>query len=94
MKCNLKVLLLTLGIFLGTVSTSIHSSTAQQPNQASAKQSLSVQQNDFILVASQQVKQRELRAFGNSKLYKKCKVLILVWNCIVSQHIDIMMRKS
>lgn len=79
MKCNLKVLLLSLGLVLSSVST-ISAVTAQIPNQASPKNYLSLQQNDFIKASAKQIKNRELNAFSNSKYdYWDARVLGDYW---------------
>ena len=79
MKCNLKVLLLSLGMIVSSVST-ISAVNAQIPNQASPQKSLSLQQNDFIKASVKQTKNREINAFSNSKYdYWDARVLGDYW---------------
>lgn len=79
MKCNLKVLLLALSVFITAVSASINTSIAQQPSQ-SAKTSLTIQQNNFIKAATKQVKNKELNAYSQSKYdYWDARVLADYW---------------
>ena len=78
MKSNLKVLLLSLGLIISSVST-ISAVTAQQNSQASPN-SLSLQQNNFIQASAKQVRDREWKAFFSSKYdYWDARVLADYW---------------
>ncbi|MGF1676457.1 MAG: hypothetical protein ACFCUV_22665 [Rivularia sp. (in: cyanobacteria)] len=85
MKCNLKILLLSLGLLVSSVST-INNVNAQIANQTSPKKSLSVEQNIFIKAATKQVKEKEFKAFFNSKYdYWDARVLADYWGQSVSE---------
>lgn len=79
MKSNLKVLLLSLGMIVSSVST-ISAVTAQIPSAASPKNNLSLQQNYFIQASAKQVRDKEWKAFFSSKYdYWDARVLADYW---------------
>ena len=80
MKSNLKILLLSLGMLVSSVST-INAVTAQIPSQTSPKNNLSLRQNDFIQASAKQVREREWDAFFNSRKYDywDARVLANYW---------------
>ncbi len=79
MKCNLNVLLLSLGMLVSSVST-ISAVTAQIPNQTSLRNSLTLQQNNFIQASAKQVQDREWKAFFSSKYdYWDARILADYW---------------
>jgi len=84
MKGNLKVLLLSVGLLLSSISTI--TIIAQQPSEAAPKNVLSVKQNNLIKAATKQVKEKELKAFFNSKYdYWDARVLADYWGQSVSE---------
>lgn len=75
MNSNLKVLLFSLGLLLSCLSN-ITTVTAEQSNQASPKNYLSLQQNDLIAAS----RQDELQTFFSSKYdYWDARVLANYW---------------
>ncbi len=79
MKSNLKVLLLSLGMIVSSVST-ITAVTAQIPNNTSPNNSLTIGQNNFIQASAKQVRDREWKAFFSSKYdYWDARVLADYW---------------
>ncbi len=79
MKSNLKVLLLSLGIIVSSVGT-ISTVTAQISHQNLPKNSLSIRQNNLIVASAKQVRDREFKAFFNSKYdYWDARVLGSYW---------------
>ena len=85
MKYNLKILLLSLGLLVSSVGT-ISNVNAQITNQSSPQKSLSLQQNNFIKASAKQVKDKELKAFFNSKYnYWDARVLADYWGQSVSE---------
>ncbi|AFY54893.1 hypothetical protein Riv7116_2377 [Rivularia sp. PCC 7116] len=85
MKSNLKVLLLSLGLLLSSIST-ISAVTAQTSDRASAKNSLSFKQYELITASAKQVKNKELKAFFGSQYdYWDARVLANYWGQSVEE---------
>ncbi|MEB3219299.1 MAG: hypothetical protein VKN72_24115 [Nostocales cyanobacterium 94392] len=84
MKGNLKVLLLSVGLLLSSISSI--TIIDQQPSEAAPKNVLSVKQNDLIKAATKQVKEKELKAFFSSKYdYWDARILADYWGESVSE---------
>ncbi|MEO1431188.1 MAG: hypothetical protein AAFV71_19425 [Cyanobacteria bacterium J06633_8] len=88
MKYNLKVLLLSLGLVLSSISTisTIRVVTAQTSDGTSAKNSLSFKQHQLIAASAKQVKNKELKAFFGSQYdYWDARVLANYWGQSVKE---------